>query len=45
VTDILHTIKAVLKDIEPEGVEKIHMDWDRDNLWVVIYIIMDFHIA
>jgi hypothetical protein len=41
VTDVLHTIKTVLK----EGVEKIHMDWDRDNLWVVMYIIMDFHTA
>lgn len=38
VTDVLHTIKTVLKDIVSEGVDQIHMDQDKDNLWAVMYI-------
>ena len=37
-TDVLHTIKTVLKDIITEGVEQIHVHQDRDNLWAVMYI-------
>jgi len=37
VTDVLHTIKTVLKDIVSEDVGQINMDQEKDNLWAVMY--------
>jgi hypothetical protein len=43
-TDVFHRFKRALQDTVTESVDQIHIAQDRDSLWAVMYIIMNFHI-